>query len=98
MVFARTTPALISSTCTVWVGAGTGTTTAAGGEDTTGASIRTWLAETIATGTVNATAATAPVSSLFLVFIVSPSSEVALESCAEHRPCQREEARTNAKF
>src|SRR5260370_22963973 len=96
MVFARTTPALISSACTVWVGAGTGTTTAAGGEDTTGASIRTWLAETIATGTVNATAATAPVSSLFLVAIVSPSCDVALVASAEERPRQPEVARPNA--
>ena len=53
-------------------------TTVAGGEDTTGASILTWLAETIATGTVNATAATAPVSSLFLVVIVPPLSFLSL--------------------
>src|ERR1700687_4490900 len=102
MVFARTTPALISLACTVWVGAGTGTTTEAGGEDTTGASIRTWLAETIATGTANATAATAPASSLFLVVIVPlvivPPLRCGLVADQEHRTCHREEARTNAKF
>ena len=55
-----------------------------------------WLAETIATGTANATAATAPVSILFLARHGSPPEDLVAD--VEHRTCQREEARTNAKF